>query len=99
MRFEINSSPLFFKALKQRFRIELFDLSERTADEIRERRAKMPPRGKDNPEAGGEDLREFLVMLYRRLEVVMQAHLFVLEVIRTKLKVGRLCSWHMSWLV
>jgi hypothetical protein len=29
-----------------------------------------------------------LVMLYRRLEVVMQAHLFVLEVIRTKLKVG-----------
>lgn len=79
--------PAAIAALKRRFRVELFDLAERTADEVRERRTKMlRDSGAAGEDTGGKDLQDYLIMLYRRLEVVMQAHLFVLEVIRTKLK-------------
>ncbi|KAI9026276.1 Sec8 exocyst complex component-specific domain-containing protein [Hyaloraphidium curvatum] len=78
-----NQLPAAISALRQRFRIELFELTERTADEILEKSGASKG-GMASSDA--DTLQEFLSVLYRRLEVVMQAHLFVLEVIRTKLK-------------
>ncbi|KAJ3335656.1 hypothetical protein HDU93_004770 [Gonapodya sp. JEL0774] len=93
-----GSKPISKKVIRQRLPLELYDLVERTTNEVRGRHdvsADSKPRGSnsflldipdviglDSETAEAEALKDLLSSLYQRLEIIVHGHLFLIEVIR-----------------